>query len=59
MILSRQFSITSILVFSLLSEKNAVILPVARISPVGGAGVLIPNALTFGVLVVVSVPVAP
>ena len=43
---------TSIFVFNRLSEKNAVMLPVALISPVGGAGVLMPNALTFGVLVV-------
>ena len=59
MILSRQFSMTSILVFNRLSEKNAVISPVALISPVGGAGVFMPNALTFGVLVVDAVPATP
>jgi hypothetical protein len=59
MILSRQFSITSIFVFNRLSEKNAVMLPVARISPVGGAGVLMPSELTFGVLAVVVAPVGP
>ena len=57
---SKAYSIFSTLVFNLASEKNAMILPVATISPVlPVAAIPAPKELTCAFELVVKPPVVP